>query len=303
MKFKYIYCAFLISFFSLCTSAQPQAPGKLDFIKDVPETVKTAWDMSFNTKPKTLYTWGGIFASTAVLYYYDEEILAEFQRFGRRIGLGNDDHTKSFIRIGNVSVFRGPTDLGSALYFLGDGWTHAMISLGFVSSGYVMQSNRAMRTGSQIFNGMISSTIANQIAKRSFGRESPYRSSKKRGRWRPFPSFSTYNNNVSAYDAMPTGHLMTATLTFTVIDENYPEYRSWIRPLAFTWGTILGYQMINNGVHWISDYPLGIVMGYVFGKAATKKNKDVAHSNISVLPIFSASQSEHIYGVSSFYYF
>ena len=30
------------------------------------------------------------------------------------------------------------------------------------------------------------------------------------------------------------------------------------------------FGMVNNGVHWASDYPLGIAMGYVFGKAATQ---------------------------------
>jgi hypothetical protein len=28
--------------------------------------------------------------------------------------------------------------------------------------------------------------------------------------------------------------------------------------------------MMNNGVHWASDYPLGIAMGWVIGKASTK---------------------------------
>jgi len=30
------------------------------------------------------------------------------------------------------------------------------------------------------------------------------------------------------------------------------------------------FQVVNNGVHWASDYPLRIGMGYIFGRAATQ---------------------------------
>ena len=283
-----------------CYSSEFSRPTALQFIKDVPSTLDTAWDLSLNKKNSTLLAWGGIFLSTGILYYYDEEILNEFQRFGRKVGIGNDDNTRGMIKLGSIDIFRGPTDLGSTLYFLGDGWTHTFIGLGFLTSGLVNDSNRAIATGSQIFNGMISSTIVNQIAKRSFGRESPYRKSKPRGAWRPFPSFSTYNNNISKYDAMPSGHLMTAAMTFTIIDENYPEYRNVIRPIAYTWMSLLGFQMINNAVHWASDYPLGIMMGYVFGKAASQKNR--IHKNTNnweTLPIFYSDNGQRIYGINA----
>jgi hypothetical protein len=31
--------------------------------------------------------------------------------------------------------------------------------------------------------------------------------------------------------------------------------------------------MVNNGVHWASDYPLGIGMGYLIGKLSTQMGK------------------------------
>ena len=82
-----------------------------------------------------------------------------------------------------------------------------------------------------------------------------------RGRWRPFPSIRTYNTQTASYDAMPTGHLMTGSLVLTIINENYPEYSSVTLPVGITLLSLLGWQMINNGVHWASDYPLGIAMG------------------------------------------
>ncbi len=63
---------------------------------------------------------------------------------------------------------------------------------------------------------------------------------------------------------------MTATLTFTIINSNYPEYSYITLPLGGLWVTALGLQMMNNGVHWASDYPLGIAIGYLVGKMSTQ---------------------------------
>ena len=60
--------------------------------------------------------------------------------------------------------------------------------------------------------------------------------------------------------------------TVTVIADNYPEYK-YIRPLGYSLMALLGYSMINNGVHWASDYPLGLAIGYGFAKVITNRNK------------------------------
>jgi len=59
-------------------------------------------------------------------------------------------------------------------------------------------------------------------------------------------------------------------MAVTVISHNYSKYR-FIRPFGYTLMTLLGYQMLNNGVHWMSDYPLGLALGYSFGKLAIKR--------------------------------
>lgn len=46
--------------------------------------------------------------------------------------------------------------------------------------------------------------------------------------------------------------------------------------------------MVNNGVHWASDYPLGIAMGYVVGMEELKMGKTKAEKKESswrVLPM------------------
>lgn len=164
-----------------------------------------------------------------------------------------------------------------------------------------------MRTGTQILTALLSASVPTQLIKRATGREDPYRKSQRRGRWRPFDK--NYDKDISAHDAVPSGHFMAATATFTVIDTNYPEYRNIIRPVGFTLLTILGFQMANIGVHWVSDYPLGAAIGYVVGKAAAgKKDKERTSMNLnqsqwSYSPILYSSNANRIYGLFGKYTF
>jgi hypothetical protein len=69
-------------------------------------------------------------------------------------------------------------------------------------------------------------------------------------------------------------------MAVTIIAENYEEY-TWIKPVGYTLCGLLSYQMLNNGVHWASDYPLGFAIGYMMGKSITKNSrKKVAGTEI-----------------------
>lgn len=248
------------------TNQEPKLPFKSVFTEFVP-TSKESLKTSFSKE--ALPYWGIILGTTGILYHYDEEIYADAQRKGRAWGIGNHDNTKPLVSAFGQELVRVPSDTGSTLYFLGDGWTHASIAIGMGVYGEVTENNRAFNTGIMIAHGMVVSTVFNQTLKRSFGRESPEVKTSKRGSWNLFPSFNDYNSKTASYDAMPSGHVMTATLTWTILTERYPEYRHVLYPAAGLWITALSFQMVNNGVHWASDYPLGIAMGYVFGKAST----------------------------------
>ncbi|MCC6138090.1 MAG: phosphatase PAP2 family protein [Bdellovibrionaceae bacterium] len=255
------------------TPEELQAQEKIPLfsvVTDMPKTSLLGLQSGFSKE--SLPYWGLILSSTALLYHYDEDILRDIQYGGRKMGVGNGDNTHAAFNIGPWPV-RLPTDTGSSLYFLGDGMTHFTIAGSLLGYGYFSDNVRPYNTGLQIFHGIAVSTFFSQVLKRSFGRESPYVKTKDFGAWRPFPTFTQYGSDTPKYDAMPSGHIMTATLTFTVLIENYPEHAYWLRPVEITWLSLLGWQMVNNGVHWASDYPLGIAMGYVFGKAAAKLGK------------------------------
>ena len=277
----------------IITSLHSRAEDKLRFTQaftEIPATSMKTLKKSFSRE--ALPAWGVIAGTTAVLYYYDEQIYSDLQKRGRDWGIGNEDNTKPIISISGHDLVRLPSDTGSAMYFLGDGWMHAAIAGGFMASGQYADNNYSFNTGVMLFHGMFVSTIFNQTLKRSFGRESPEVSTHERGNWKPFPSFNEYNTKTGSYDAMPTGHVMTATLTFTILGERYPEHSTLIYSVGGVWCTALGFQMVNNGVHWASDYPLGIAMGYLIGKLSTQmgkkeiNDKEEAKTGWMLLPTF-----------------
>lgn len=274
MTISRCFFIFFVMLSELAFSAEKEETERikpLEVITKIPDSAMYSLDLAFSKESVPYWLWIG--GTTGILYKYDEELILEAKRLGRKWDIPEDDKTETKLELAGQDIIRLPTDKGSMLYFLGDGWMHTSIAGGFLATGYLSDSNRPINTGYQIFHGMFLSTIFNQALKRSFGRESPKQSSEPRGRWRFFPNPKKYAANTEKYDAMPSGHIMTATMTFTVIAGNYPEYSHWIYPIQGIWTTALAFQMMNNGVHWASDYPLGIAMGFLYGYSALQLGK------------------------------
>ncbi|PIP92531.1 MAG: hypothetical protein COW00_00190 [Bdellovibrio sp. CG12_big_fil_rev_8_21_14_0_65_39_13] len=267
-------------------------------VTDIPETLKITWQDSFNTKPETLKTWAAIIASSVFFYIYDEKIYTHAKKWGRSLGLGNDDHTKSYITLFDTNILQGPSDVGSTIYYLGNGWTQFFVASSFYINGSMNHDIKAQKTGTQILTALLSGSLPTQLIKRATGREDPNRTTVYRGKWKPFSK--DYDKDISAHDAVPSGHLMAITSTMTVIDTNYPEYRHIIRPIAYTALALVSFQMVNIGVHWVSDYPLGIAIGYVAGRAATKvgseKSNEVSSWNLQPL-YYGSGKDDRTYGL------
>ena len=51
------------------------------------------------------------------------------------------------------------------------------------------------------------------------------------------------------------------------ITENYPEV-TWLRPASYVVVGLVGLGIANKGMHWFSDFPLGIALGHLFGMIA-----------------------------------
>ncbi|PJA11471.1 MAG: hypothetical protein COX65_10415, partial [Elusimicrobia bacterium CG_4_10_14_0_2_um_filter_56_8] len=138
---------------------------------------------------------------------------------------------------------------------------------------------RAAQTGHQLAEGLLVTGFTTQLVKRITGRETPRAATASRGVWRMFPSFKDFQAHRTRYDAMPSGHLATGMMSVTVMAANYPDNK-YIKPIGYALLTALSFQMVNNGVHWASDYPLGLAVGYGIGKAIAGGRSGAARTGL-----------------------
>jgi hypothetical protein len=175
---------------------------------------------------------------------------------------------------------RTVTDVSDFFVSLGDGKSQFALAGAFAAYGLLKDDQRALRTGSQIVQAVLASGAVVQVLKHMTGRESPFVRSSPTGIWRFFPNQIDYHKRVPAYDAFPSGHICTALATVIVIAENYPDTK-WIRPVGYIVSGLVGVGMVNRGIHWYSDYPLGLAIGYAFGMIAAHPEGILAGSGRS----------------------
>jgi hypothetical protein len=150
---------------------------------------------------------------------------------------------------------------------IGDGTTQFAVAGSLGAYGIVFKDQKALRTGSQIVQAVLASGAVIQVLKHVTGRESPFVRTTPTGVWKILPNQIDYHRRVPQFDAYPSGHICTSIATVIVIAENYPDVH-WIRPVGYAFTTLVGLGMLSNGIHWVSDYPLGLFIGYYFGMLA-----------------------------------
>ncbi|MDI9310484.1 MAG: phosphatase PAP2 family protein [Limnohabitans sp.] len=210
---------------------------------------------------------GGSLASTALLVPFDQKITDETRNFADKLGMSPNNVYGKLGPLNNI-----PKNLGAGFYLVGNGTTVILLSAGFVTYGLLKNDYRAQATASGMIESLALSGVFVQALKRSIGRESPFiarQNGNPGGDWNPFPSFAAYAKNTPLYDAVPSGHLATIMSAFTIITTNYPEYK-WIKPVGYTLIGGLCIQMVQSEVHWVSDYPIALLIGYFSGKTIAR---------------------------------
>lgn len=162
---------------------------------------------------------------------------------------------------------------------VGDGKAQFGIAGAFAIYGWISKDKLALTTASEVVEAVLATGAVVQLLKHITGRQSPFVSSKPGGVWKFFPNQIDYHKHVPFYDAFPSGHLATSLAAFTVIAKNYPK-ANWIRPVTYTITAMLAVSMVNQGIHWYSDYPLAMFLGYEFGNIISLGGKE-AKANIN----------------------
>jgi len=256
-------------------------PKPFSFITQIPRTFGGMAKESFTKK--SLKTWGLITGSTLLMVAFDQDIAKGVQHLAQDVHVSSDTPYKTLVgfKMGSkdVPVYQLPQNINTAFYSVGEGFTSIAISGGFFIYGKIKRDYRALQTASQILQVQLAVGLLTQTIKRMTGRESPFVSTAPGGVWKPFPGFSEYTKHTPHYDAFPSGHMTTMMATVTVLADNYPS-KKWIRPFGYSLMGLVGLAMINNGVHWISDYPLALGIGYVSGKVAVRMNRVVKQGSV-----------------------
>jgi len=154
------------------------------------------------------------------------------------------------------------------LVFIGDGRA-SLIASGILGIYSLITSDKSsLNTASDIIEANLATGILAQFMKRSFGREAPSAATLKGGSWQLFPSPKKYHKFEPKYYAYPSGHMATLTSTVTVVANNYPN-ETWIKPVGYSLIGIVGVCLVAKGMHWYSDLPMGIYLGYTMGNIIT----------------------------------
>jgi hypothetical protein len=261
-------------------------PKMFDFWHNSMSSYSHVYDMS--KSEENYEAWGWIVGSSLLLFKYDEEIIDEAKKLGKKWGIdtGGQNEMKSIFSVGPFPILQTGDTKGSYLYLIGDGSIHIGIMAGMYTHGYFTDNNKSLNVASQLAEGLFGVAVVTQTIKHITGRESPIVRSEPTGKWRWFPNQKDYHEDVQKYDAFPSGHLATTMMTVTVLGENYPD-NPYIKPVGWTAMGLLSFQMLNNEVHWASDYPLALAIGYAFGKVAANRQRTKAAHNWSLVPVIS----------------
>ncbi len=268
-------------FFSVNTFAQKNdeinrvvKPKPFSFLTDIPKNLVGFTKESFSAKNETNLVL--LSSSTIALIMLDRKIIDNTQLFLQRNRIVAEEDFNPFIR---KNIFGKPTNLGKVpknintfFYNIGQGSMPLAIAGGLYIIGKIKKDNRALQTSSRLAQSFIAMGFTTQLLKYASGRQNPTETRTGSGLWKPFPGFKNFQNNKPNYDAFPSGHLATLASAVAILHYNYPE-KKWIQPVGLSLVGLVGISMLNNGVHWSSDFPLGIALGYGYGKFIAKKAK------------------------------
>lgn len=246
---------------------QYQKPTFFQVLKYIPKDVIEFG--KFTVQKENLLWTSLAVGSTLALIPFDQDLTDAAIDLGKGI---NWDQDHSYNKV--FGVFRViPNDVNSAVYYLANGGTTLLLSGTFYALGKINKDYRALNTSNELIEVLLSVGLVTQTIKRITGRESPsvaIENGNRGGHWTPFPSFKAYQTHTPSYDAMPSGHIATFMATLTVIATNYPEIK-WIKPVGYSLMGIIAFEMVSSKVHWVSDYPLALLIGYAIGKNAANR--------------------------------
>jgi len=199
-------------------------------------------------------TWlkiGAVTAITGGLFLVDNTVRNAVKR-------NHSTFQDDFIKIGN-NYGKGIIPAGLAVTLYG---------IGFFTNNYEIKS-----TGQILFESLAAAGITVTALKVIFGRSRPYLEQGNH-------SFSIFNTN-NDYNSLPSGHVIVAFTTSTVLAEKIGNVYASIG--LYSIAALTAYQRIYTDNHWFSDTFLAAAMGIAIGKYFVHLDKKRLEDNSSKL--------------------
>jgi len=178
--------------------------------------------------------WGGIFAVTAVVYAYDQEILDTVQDSRYTPGI------KWFHEMGEFFEPLGHMGTMNKYYF------------GGLAVSYVVKHDKATRIFAEIleshFIAGMGKNVANTLA----------------GRARPHEEQGPYSWGNDGSTSFPSGHAINIFQLATVLSHH--ANRTWFSIGAYAIAASVGVQRVMSDAHWTSD----VIVSAAFGTAVAR---------------------------------
>ena len=138
----------------------------------------------------------------------------------------------------------------------GKGIIPAGLAVGLYGIGFFTNNYEIKSTGQILFESLAAAGITVTALKVIIGRSRPYLEQGNHN----FSPFNTDND----YNSLPSGHVIVAFTTSTVLAEKIDNVYASIA--LYGLATLTAYQRIYSDNHWFSDTFLGAVLGVAIGK-------------------------------------
>ncbi len=157
------------------------------------------------------------------------------------------------------------------------GSTYGLGVLGaFAGYGFIAGDPRAKETAYLATEAFLTSGIWGVTIKLLTSRERPSVASESGGEWNgPFGFFrKNRGQSISAFDAFPSGHTLTAFSIATVVASQYSD--NIIVPIVcYTASSLVGISRLTEDAHWASDVFVGALLGYLTAREVIANNPSV----------------------------
>jgi len=267
MKMKKITVIWIVVLFLTIKVAAEDAP----FFKALLEDEGKILSSPFRMKGKDFLLVGGAAVLTGILIATDESSYREIKNF--------------------QSKNKWVDDLSPKITKLGLGEWNLGIAGAFYFSGLLLKDKKAKETARLTLMTFIHTGVVVQVGKHLCGRQRPSVENGQDHWWGPSGFFKRYEKNqLSKYDAFPSGHTITIFGTATVIAEMYKK-TVWVPILSYTAASLCGLSRITEDTHWLSDVFVGAVLGYAIGKYVVKKrNRLSSDRQLTFYPVANPHQ-------------